>query len=144
EGRQAEYDEMLKLYKELIAEHPQHSLNQQFPRQPTWVHSTGGCNCCMMGPGIQRQLGLMSSVMAINGLAPGGKVPEEFIGQAIKEVVMHEIGHTLGLRHNFKASTMLSLEEINNPEITRKKGMIGSVMDYAPANFALDPAKQGA
>ncbi|WP_339743968.1 zinc-dependent metalloprotease [uncultured Rubinisphaera sp.] len=143
EGRQAEYDEMLKLYKELIAEHPQHSLNQQFPRQPTWVHSTGGCNCCMMGPGIQRQLGLMSSVMAINGLAPGGKVPEEFIGQAIKEVVMHEIGHTLGLRHNFKASTMLSLEEINNPEITRKKGMIGSVMDYAPANFALDPSKQG-
>ena len=38
---------------------------------------------------------------------PGDKVPDELIGQAIKEVVMHEVGHTLGLRHNFKASTML-------------------------------------
>ncbi len=34
-------------------------------------------------------------------------MPEELIGQAIKEIVMHEVGHTLGLRHNFKASTML-------------------------------------
>ena len=80
----------------------------------------------MMGPGMQRQLGLMAAVMAAQGtLDPGGKVPEEFIGQAIKEVVMHEVGHTLGLRHNFKASTYLALKDVNNPEITRKKGMIG-------------------
>ena len=58
----------------------------------------------MMGPGMQRQIGLMAAVMAAQGtLDPGGKVPEEFIGQAIKEVVMHEVGHTLGLRHNFKS-----------------------------------------
>ena len=35
---------------------------------------------------------------------------------------MHEIGHTLGLRHNFKASTQLSLEDINNPEKIRRIG----------------------
>ena len=34
-------------------------------------------------------------------------LPEELLGQAIKEVVMHEVGHSLGLRHNFKASTCL-------------------------------------
>ena len=48
---------------------------------------------------------------------------------------MHEVGHSLGLRHNFHSSTMLSLDEVNDPEITRKKGMVGSVMDYAPLNI---------
>ncbi len=143
EGRQKEYDELLKQYHKLIEDHPEHAYSQQFPRQPAWMNAKAGCNCCMMGPGIQRQLGLMSTVMAVHGAAPGGKVPEEFIGQAIKEVVMHEIGHTLGLRHNFEASTMLSLEEINKPEVTNKQGMIASVMDYAPANFSLDPKTQG-
>ena len=81
---------------------------------------------------MQRQIGLMAAVMAAQGtIDPGGKVPEEFLGQAIKEVVMHEVGHTLGLRHNFKSSTFISLKDANNPEITRKKGMTGSVMDYA-------------
>jgi hypothetical protein len=73
----------------------------------------------------------------------GVKFPEELIGQAIKEVVMHEVGHSLGLRHNFKASAMLSLEEINDPEITRKKGMAGSVMDYNPLNISREGEKQG-
>ena len=71
------------------------------------------------------------------------KLPEELIGQAIKEVVMHEVGHSLGLRHNFKASAMLSLDEINDPEITRKKGMAGSVMDYNPLNISRPGEKQG-
>lgn len=70
-------------------------------------------------------------------------LPEELLGQAIKEVVMHEVGHSLGLRHNFKASTMLSLEEINNPEITREKGIAGSVMDYNPLNVVGKGKKQG-
>ncbi len=71
------------------------------------------------------------------------KLPEELLGQAIKEVVMHEVGHSLGLRHNFKASTMLSLAEINDPEITRKKGIAGSVMDYNPLNISRKGEKQG-
>lgn len=71
------------------------------------------------------------------------KLPEELLGQAIKEVVMHEVGHSLGLRHNFKASTMLSLAEINDTEITRKKGIAGSVMDYNPLNISRKGEKQG-
>ncbi len=103
-----------------------------------------GCECCMMGQGMQRQIGLMAAMLAARGkIEPGGKVPEEFLGQAVKEVVMHEVGHTLGLRHNFKSSTVLSLKDANNPEVTRKHGMTGSVMDYAPANFAPTGEKQG-
>ena len=38
--------------------------------------------------------------------------------QGIKSIAMHEVGHTLGLRHNFKASTYLTLDEMNDPEKT--------------------------
>ena len=73
----------------------------------------------------------------------GPKLPEEFLGQAIKEVVMHEVGHSLGLRHNFKASIMLRPDQINDTSITRVKGMTGSVMDYNPINVAPKGLKQG-
>ncbi len=72
-----------------------------------------------------------------------GKLPDEFLGQAIKEVVMHEVGHSLGLRHNFRASAMLDHDQINDTSITRVKGMAGSVMDYNPINIAPKGKKQG-
>jgi Met-zincin/Domain of unknown function (DUF5117) len=71
------------------------------------------------------------------------KLPEGFLGQAIKEVVMHEVGHSLGLRHNFKASIMLRPDQINDTTITHVKGMAGSVMDYNPINIAPKGQKQG-
>lgn len=102
------------------------------------------CQCCSMGPGITKQLGIMAAILQAQGKLPlGGKIPQEYIGQAIREVTMHEVGHTLGLRHNFKASNMLTLEECNNTEITSKRGMAGSVMDYLPANIARKGQTQG-
>lgn len=74
---------------------------------------------------------------------PKHELPEEFIGQALKEVVMHEVGHSLGLRHNFKASTMLKADQLNDTSITRVKGLSGSVMDYNPVNIAPRGTKQG-
>lgn len=117
------------------------AVESNFSRE--WHRHTAGMECCMLGMGMSRQMGLMAAVLQAQGKAPGGKVPEEYIGQAIKEVVMHEVGHTLGLRHNFKASTMLSLQDASNPEITKEKGNSGSIMDYLPANFALKGEKQG-
>jgi hypothetical protein len=62
-------------------------------------------------------------------------VPEWFVGPLLAELVAHEVGHTLGLRHNFKASSIYSLEEINSPEMKGKKPFAGSVMDYLPVNI---------
>jgi hypothetical protein len=56
---------------------------------------------------------------------------------------MHEVGHTLGLRHNFRASTIYSLKQLQDPEFTRKNSMTGSVMDYTPFNLSLKGEKQG-
>ncbi|MBY0457553.1 MAG: zinc-dependent metalloprotease, partial [Gemmataceae bacterium] len=68
---------------------------------------------------------------------------DRLIQQAVKEVVMHEVGHTLGLRHNFKASTMLPAAQLHDTKITREKGLVGSVMDYSPVNLAPKGVKQG-
>ncbi len=68
---------------------------------------------------------------------------EKLIMQGLKEVTMHEVGHTLGLRHNFKASAMYSLDDANNPEKTKDTGLTSSVMDYTPANIAPKGVKQG-
>ena len=65
-------------------------------------------------------------------------IPEWFIGPLISSLVAHEVGHTLGLRHNFKASGLYTLEEINSEEIRGNKPFTASVMDYNPVNFNMD------
>ncbi|MGE3310036.1 MAG: zinc-dependent metalloprotease [Limisphaerales bacterium] len=72
-------------------------------------------------------------------------IPEWFVGPLIAELVAHEVGHTLGLRHNFKASGIYTLEQINGAEVKGKKPFAGSVMDYLPVNIHnwQDKEKQG-
>ncbi|HYT90964.1 MAG TPA: zinc-dependent metalloprotease [Gemmataceae bacterium] len=112
------------------------------PRSRLWAIRNGACQC---GPCVKYELGLASLALAARGQPGkgGDGVPEELIGQAIKMVVMHEVGHTLGLRHNFKASTMLKNDQLHDTSITRKLGLSGSVMDYLPVNLAPKGTKQG-
>ena len=63
--------------------------------------------------------------------------------QYLTYLVMHEMGHTLGLNHNMKSSQMLSPAQVNDTSLTHKIGSMGSVMDYPAINFALDKSKQG-
>jgi hypothetical protein len=101
----------------------------------------GACQC---GAHMRYELGMAAMTLAARGqLKPGERVPEDLVNQAIKAVVMHEVGHTLGLRHNFKASAMLKNEELHDTAVTRKRGLVGSVMDYAPINLAPKGVKQG-
>ena len=59
-------------------------------------------------------------------------LPDAFLGLIIKEVVAHEVGHTIGLRHNFKASSWLSLDEIKERRGDATQPTVASVMDYNP------------
>ncbi len=68
---------------------------------------------------------------------------KKLIDQFLRLVVAHEVGHALGLEHNFRASTLLKPEELNNTNITRTKGMVSSVMDYIPINLAPIGTPQG-
>lgn len=76
-------------------------------------------------------------------LDEGGEVPMEYLGQAIKWVVMHEVGHTLGLRHNFRSSTDTPLERLHDRGWARERGVVSSVMDYHAPNVARAGEPQG-
>ncbi len=65
-------------------------------------------------------------------------VPESFVGPLLADLVAHEVGHTLGLRHNFKASSIYTLDQINSEDLKGKVTWSGSVMDYHPLNVNLD------
>jgi len=58
-------------------------------------------------------------------------------------LIMHEVGHTLGLNHNMKASQLFSPEQLATPEFIKGKCLTASVMDYAALNITKDRSKQG-
>jgi hypothetical protein len=99
---------------------------------------------CRYAAGMTRDGTLLRASLAANGvIAPGAPVPREYLGQALKQLVMHEVGHTLGLRHNFRGSAGIPADELGNRAYTATHGVSASVMDYSPPAVALDRNKQG-
>ena len=77
-------------------------------------------------------------------LAPDSPEAEAFVRAVIKDTIMHEVGHTLGLKHNFKASTVYTRAQLQDKAFTEKNGIAGSVMDYTGFNIATVGEHQGA
>jgi hypothetical protein len=99
---------------------------------------------CSLSEGLRRQGTLTRAVLA--GSAKGTDVRAAarlYIGQALKALIMHEVGHTLGLRHNFRGSAGVSRTQLTNKAYTRVHGLGLSVMDYSPPALSLDPRQQG-
>ncbi|MTV40210.1 zinc-dependent metalloprotease [Duganella radicis] len=91
-----------------------------------------------------QEMGFAMDVLEARGLLDMSGPEANAVAQAyVRSVVMHEVGHTLGLRHNFRASTIYTLQQLQDPEFTRKNSMTGSVMDYTPFNLSLKGEKQG-
>lgn len=68
-------------------------------------------------------------------------IPDWFVGPLLADLTTHEVGHTLGLRHNFKASSIYSFDQIQSDEVKGKKAFAGSVMDYIPVNMVIKDGK---
>lgn len=69
-------------------------------------------------------------------LEPGSPEAEAFVQGYMKDVTMHEVGHTLGLRHNFRSSRVYSEAQLSDPAFTAANGIAGSVMEYAAINLS--------
>ncbi|TWI81711.1 uncharacterized protein DUF5117 [Lacibacter cauensis] len=96
---------------------------------------------CNIGKYVMQQYAAGFAMAQLAGAT--SEEEKEFHKQFLYYLVMHEMGHTLGLNHNMKASSILSPSEVHNKAITSKVGLMGSVMDYPSVNVALDKTKQG-
>lgn len=100
---------------------------------------------CQLAFGMSCQLAFGSAALSSLNADPklAAEEQEKMILQGLKEVVMHEVGHTLGLRHNFKGSKLYGLQDINDPEKVKDGAIVASVMDYSPTNVVPKGGKQG-
>jgi hypothetical protein len=85
----------------------------------------------------------LSLLEARGELAADSPDIDRFVDMFLKNVTMHEVGHTLGLRHNFRASTAYTDAQLEDAGFTATHGISGSVMEYNPWNLAVKGEKQG-
>ncbi len=98
---------------------------------------------CLHGEVAAEQLGYALDVMEARGeLDPDSPMAQQFVQDYVKDSIMHEVGHALGLRHNFRASRVYTEAQLADPEFTRAHGTTGSVMEYNAVNLA-SPGKTG-
>ena len=97
---------------------------------------------CDYADGLAQQAAFGVSVLDERGMLTP-EVEEKLMREFLIEVTAHEVGHTLGLRHNFRASTILKLNELNDIAKTDELSQSSSVMDYNPIVIAPKGEKQG-
>ena len=68
--------------------------------------------------------------------------PEEEIGEMMRQVIAHEIGHALGLPHNMKASSAYPVDSLRSGTFTQKFGIATTIMDYARYNYVAQPGDE--
>lgn len=66
-------------------------------------------------------------------------LPDDLMGELLAFVVTHEVGHTLGLPHNFKASSLYPIEKLRDPEWLKTMGHTPTIMDYCRFNYVVQP-----
>ncbi|WP_416445138.1 zinc-dependent metalloprotease [Leeuwenhoekiella sp. A16] len=69
--------------------------------------------------------------------------PEDEIGEMMRMVIAHEVGHALGLPHNMKASSAYPTDSLRSAAFTQKYGLTPSIMDYARVNYVAQPGDDG-
>ncbi|MEO8081819.1 MAG: DUF5117 domain-containing protein, partial [Caldimonas sp.] len=91
---------------------------------------------CLYDEAAGEQMSYAADVLEARGdLDPGSPEAEAFVDAYLKDVTMHEVGHTLGLRHNFRSSRVYTMQQLADPAFTKAHGITGSVMDYASINL---------
>ena len=100
---------------------------------------------CSIAEHVAQESGFAMDLLEARGdLDPDSPEAEAFVLEDLKDTMMHEVGHTLGLQHNFRASSIYTLEQLADPAFTQKNGVAGSVMEYNAINIAEKGKAQGA
>lgn len=82
------------------------------------------------------QLSYAIDVLAARSdIEPDSPEAQQFVLDYLTDTTMHEVGHTLGLQHNFRSSRAYTDKQLSDREFTAVNGLAGSVMEYAPINL---------
>ena len=103
--------------------------------QATHAHDAAHCDYAEQA---QQELGFGMDLLEARGLDMDGPEAEALAQAYVKATMMHEVGHVLGLRHNFRASTAYSLKDLHDPAFASRQGLTTSVMDYTPFNLTAE------
>jgi hypothetical protein len=93
------------------------------------------------GTALGAQGALAGLLLAARGEGePGAPLPDEILGAFTVWVVMHEVGHTLGMQHNFRSSASTPNARLHDTDFTGANGVFSSVMEYPTINLAANGA----
>ena len=112
------------------------------PTFPKLAFTRDDHHTCEYATGMIDQAAFGAAVLTARG-ALTKETQERLMREYLVEVTAHEVGHTLGLRHNFRASNMLAPDELLDESKTAVKSQAASVMDYNPIIIAPKGKKQG-
>ena len=92
---------------------------------------------CQHADMAAEQLSYALDVLEARGeLDPSSPEAQQWVQDYLTDTTMHEVGHTLGLRHNFRSSRVYTDAQLSDPDFARQNGLAGSVMEYAPINLS--------
>lgn len=99
---------------------------------------------CQYGTLAAEQMGYALDVLEARGdIEPESAEAHQFVLDYVKDALMHEVGHALGLRHNFRASRVYTEAQLSDLEFTRANGTTGSIMEYNAVNLPRPGEKGG-
>ncbi len=102
------------------------------------VHAPGQ-DVCTYGEELAEDAAAALDLLLERGqLQPASPQADQFIHDALKQVTMHEVGHVLGLRHNFRASASVKLAQLRDAQWIKRHALSPTVMEYLPVNMPLD------
>jgi hypothetical protein len=120
------------------------SIAEDFPKINPISHAhEHGADCSFALDGAAEMDFALNLLEARGDLDMNSPAAEALAQAYVRETIAHEVGHTLGLRHNFRSSTIYTLKQLQDPAFTKVNGMAGSIMDYVPFNLAVKGELQG-